>query len=71
MINPFVRSIGACNLSESRTTSLLCFFFSKNINDAYNLSRVDKTLEALSGCKYFSVLDMESLYLQVEMDEHL
>ena len=40
------------------------------MNDAYSLPRVDEILEALSGSKYFSVLDMKSFYHQVEIDEH-
>ena len=46
------------------------FLNSRTINDAYSLPRVDEILEALSGSKYFSVLDMKSGYHQVEIDEH-
>lgn len=42
---------------------------SRTISDAYSLPRVDEILEALSGSKYFSVLDMGSGYHQVEMEE--
>ena len=46
------------------------FLNSRTINDAYNLPRVDEIFKALSGSKYFSVLDMKSGYHQVEIDEH-
>ena len=46
------------------------FLNSRTINDAYSLPRVDEILEALSGSKYFSVLDSKSGYHQVEIDEH-
>lgn len=42
---------------------------SRTISDAYSLPRVDEILEALSGSKYFSVLDMKSGYHQVEIEE--
>ena len=37
--------------------------------DSYPLPRIDDTLEALSGVKWFSSLDLVSGYWQVEMDE--
>lgn len=42
---------------------------SRTISDAYSLPRVDEILEALSGSKYFSVLDMGSGYHKVEIEE--
>lgn len=42
---------------------------SRTISDAYSLPRVDEILEALSGSKYFSVLDMGCGYHQVEIEE--
>ncbi len=37
--------------------------------DAYPLSRIDNTLDALRGSTYFSILDLYSGYWQEEMDE--
>ena len=37
--------------------------------DAYPLPRIDKTLEALGGLKWFSTLDLLSGYWQVEMSK--
>ena len=37
--------------------------------DAYPLPRVDDSLEALSGSRWFSTLDLLSGYWQVEIDE--
>ena len=36
--------------------------------DAYPLPRVDSTLDALGGAKYFSTIDLASGYWQVEVD---
>jgi transposase InsO family protein len=37
--------------------------------DAYPLPRIDESLDALSGSKYFSTLDLTSGYWQVPLDE--
>ena len=39
------------------------------LKDAYPLPRIDDTLDALSGAKWFSTLDMTSGYWQVQLDE--
>ena len=42
-----------------------------NKRDSYALPRINEVLDTLSGSKYFSVLDMESGYHQVEvLEEH-
>lgn len=39
------------------------------VKDAYALPRMDDTFTALSGSKWFSVLDLKSDYYQIEVDE--
>lgn len=39
------------------------------IKDSYPLPRIDDSLDALRGSKWFSVLDLSSGYFQVQMDE--
>ena len=52
---------------------LLCIDFPKlnyvTIKDAHPLLRIDDTLEALKGAKYFSTLDLKSGYWQVPIKE--
>ena len=42
---------------------------SRTVKDAYNLPRVNDTIDTLIGSKYFSKLDLRSGYWQVEIDE--
>ena len=54
-------------------TTRFCFDYRK-LNDimrkdAYPLTRIDDTLDALLGSTYFSALDLYSGYWQVEMDQ--
>ena len=39
------------------------------MSDAYYLPRIDETLDALAGSKYFSSLDLKSGYWQVVLEE--
>ena len=41
----------------------------QTVKDAYSLLQIDKTLDSLQGSQWFSSLDLESGYWQVEMDE--
>lgn len=41
----------------------------QTVKDAYALPRMDDTFTALSGSKWFSVLDLKSGYYQIEVDE--
>ena len=41
----------------------------RSVADAYYLPRIDETLDALAGAKYFTSLDLKSGYWQVEMEE--
>ena len=63
-----------CVLVRKKTGGLrVCIDFralnKKTRKDAYPLPRVDETLEALHGSKYFSSLDLAQGYLQCVMDE--
>ena len=42
----------------------------RTVSDAYYLPRIDETLDALAGSKYFSTLDLKSGYWQVELQEN-
>ena len=43
-----------------------CMDFKKlnnqNVKDAYSLPQIDKTLDSLQGCQWFSSLDLKSGY---------
>ena len=39
------------------------------VHDGYAFPRIDESLEALAGSKYFSTLDLMSGYWQVPLDE--
>ena len=39
------------------------------VKDRYPLPRIDETIDALHGAKYFSTLDLASGYWQIELDE--
>ena len=41
----------------------------KGVRDSYALPRIDELLDNLSGCRYFSTLDMQSGYHQLQMEE--
>ena len=41
----------------------------KTVKDAFPLPRIEETLEALKGAKYFSSLDLTQGYLQLAVDE--
>ena len=42
---------------------------SRTIQDAYHIPRIEETLDRLAGAKWFSCLDLQSGYWQVEMAE--
>ena len=45
----------------------------KTVKDAYPLPRIDESMDALAGARYFSTLDLQSAYMQVPMhpdDDH-
>ena len=39
----------------------------KTVKDAYHLPRIDESMDALAGARYFSTLDLQSGYIQVPM----
>ena len=41
----------------------------QTVKDKYPLPRIDDTLDALSGAKIFSTLDLFSGFYQIELDE--
>jgi len=42
---------------------------SRTIRDAYYLPRIEETLNTLTGTKYYSTLDLQSAFWQVEIEE--
>ena len=42
---------------------------SVTIRDAYSLPRIDESLDALGGARWFSTLDLKNAYWQVELEE--
>ncbi len=51
----------------------MSWHFSLTLKDAYSLPRIDETVDALSGSKYFSVMDIDRAFWQVglkESDKH-
>lgn len=42
---------------------------SRTVKDAYNLPRIDDTIDRLIGARYFTKLDLTSSYWQVEIEE--
>ena len=56
-------------------TLLFCINFWKlkdaTVNDAHPLPRIDDTVEALKGAKFFSTLDLKSGYWLVPIKEEL
>ena len=42
---------------------------SVTVKDSYPLPRIDESLDALGGSRYFSTLDLASGYWQIELDE--
>lgn len=41
----------------------------KTVKDAYPLPRIDECLDSLSGAKWFSTMDINSGFWQIEMTE--
>jgi hypothetical protein len=41
----------------------------RSIKDAYYLPRIDETLDSLSGSQYFSCIDLQMGYWQIEIEE--
>ena len=59
-------------LVRKRTGALrMCCDFralnNKTVRDAFPLPRIDESMDALAGARYFSTLDLQSAYLQVPM----
>ena len=39
------------------------------LKDSFYLPHIDDALDTLSNLKYFSILDMQTAYMQVEIDQ--
>lgn len=68
--NPFASPIVV--VKKKNGTIRLCIDYRKlnnqTIKDAYALPNIEETFSALTGSKWFSVMDLKSGYYQVEVE---
>ena len=65
---------GIAIVSKKDGTKRFCVDYKKKLNDvtvkdSYPIPRIDDSLEQLSGAQWFSCLDLNAGYWQVEVDE--